>query len=63
MRKEELLMELCLEVADKGIHTERFTELWLESGITLEGLELEVVNRLIRRGESEHPEKTTRTYH
>lgn len=48
-RKEMLFRELCLEVVQGGIHTDRFTELWLETGVRLEGSEIEVANWVLNR--------------
>jgi len=53
-RKEVLFRELCLEVIRGGIQTDRFTELWLETGVRLEGFELELANRFLS-----HQEGTT----
>lgn len=50
-RKEHLFRELCLEVIQGGIHTDRFTELWLETGVRLEGFELELANRFLSHQE------------
>ena len=48
-RQEVLFRKLCLEVVHGGIDTERFTELWLETGVRLEGSEIEVANRILNR--------------
>lgn len=54
MTKEELLLrQLCLEVAFKGVHTDRFTELWLASGINLDSWEFEIANKLLVKSEEE----------
>lgn len=49
MTKELLLLELCKEVLDDGINTERFNRLWLETGVCLEGAELEIAGKLKQR--------------
>ncbi len=51
--KEELFKELCLEVAAKGIHTDRFTELWLATGINLDSWEFEIANKMLVNCEDE----------
>lgn len=50
MTKEELLlMALCREVLIRGIQTDRFTELWLASGVRLDGSELDIANDVVQR--------------
>lgn len=52
MTKEEyLIRELCRELAAKGVHTDRFTELWLESGVNLDSCEFEIANKILQRYE------------
>lgn len=51
MKKELLLIELCREVLDQGIHTERFDRLWMETGIRLESDELDIADKLRTRVE------------
>jgi len=66
MTKEEiLLMELCKELTLEGVHSDRFTELWLESGIPLEGPEFYLVNRLLQNREEPMGSRWSRqkTYH
>ena len=51
--KEELLRELCLEVVSKGVHTDRFTQLWLASGVNLDSWEFEIAQKIMVRCEDE----------
>lgn len=48
-REESLLRALCYEVVVKGVQTDRFTELWLASGVNLESSELNIANKLLQR--------------
>ena len=50
-KNELLLMQICEEVALERIHSDRFTQLWLETGVPLDGPEFEVANRLLRKRE------------
>ncbi len=52
-REESLLRALCHEVVEKGVQTDRFTELWLASGVNLESAELDIANRLLQRHSEE----------
>ncbi len=45
--KEELLIQLCLEMVKSDVASERFRELWIESGVALEGAEFEVANQIL----------------
>ena len=45
--RETILLELCLEVAKGDLASPRFHELWMESGINLEGDEFEIANRIL----------------
>jgi len=45
--KEEILLQLCVEMARGDVASERFRELWLESGVSLEGAEFEVANQIL----------------
>ncbi len=47
MREGELLIQLCLEMAKGDVASERFRELWIESGVALEGTEFEVANQIL----------------
>jgi hypothetical protein len=49
--REGLLMELCLEVAKGDLASERFRDLWIESGINLDGEEFEIANRILVRAQ------------
>ena len=50
MRKQDLILkELCLELAEKGVQTDRFTQLWIESGVLLDGEEFEIANRILKQ--------------
>ena len=52
MSKEELLLRrLCVEITEKGVQTERFTELWLATGVNLDSCELEIANRILQRAD------------
>lgn len=57
MTKEELLlMALCREVLVRGIQTDRFTELWLASGVRLDGSELDIAHHVIQCSQKIGPE-------
>lgn len=45
--REELFMQLCLEMAKGDVASQRFRELWIESGVSLEGAEFDVANQLL----------------
>jgi hypothetical protein len=63
--REGILMELCLEVVKGDIASNRFRELWIESGVPLEGDEFEVANRILVRAHemgSEIPWKSYRLH-
>lgn len=45
--REGILLELCLEVAKGDLASPRFRELWIESGVNLEGEEFEIANRIL----------------
>ncbi len=45
--KEEILLQLCVEMVKGDVASERFRELWIESGVALEGAEFEVANQLL----------------
>lgn len=47
MREGELLIQLCLEMVKSDVASERFRELWLETGVALEGTEFEVANQIL----------------
>ena len=49
--REGVLKALCLEVAKGDLAGERFQELWIESGVPLDGEEFEIMNRLIIKAE------------
>ena len=49
--REGVLKALCLEVAKGDFAGERFQELWIESGVPLDGEEFEIMNRLIVKAE------------
>lgn len=54
MKKEDfILRELCREVALKGIDSDRFTELWMQSGIELDSPEFDIANLILRKHEEE----------
>jgi hypothetical protein len=48
---DKVLKELCVEVASGDIGTERFNQLWIQSGIPLEGLEFEVANLILAKAQ------------
>lgn len=48
-REEVLLRELCREVVSQGVHSERFTELWLATGVNLDSCELDIANKILQR--------------
>ena len=45
--QEALLRQLCVEIALRGVHTDRFTELWLASGLKLEDEELAIAQKYL----------------
>ncbi|GEM_PF-3428452 len=45
--REELLLQLCFEMLKSDVASERFRDLWLESGVALEGAEFEVANQIL----------------
>ncbi len=47
MMREGILLQLCVEMAKGDVASERFRELWLESGVALEGSEFEVANQIL----------------
>jgi hypothetical protein len=47
IKEENLLIELCKEVITSGINTPRFNQLWIESGVKLTDIELEIANKLL----------------
>ncbi len=49
--REGVLKALCLEVAKGDLVGERFQELWIESGVPLEGDEFEIMNQLMVKAE------------
>lgn len=49
--REGVLKALCLEVAKGDLAGERFQELWIESGVPLDGEEFEIMNQLIIQSE------------
>lgn len=57
-REEFLLLELCKEVLDFGLHRERFTELWLESGLQLDEVEMDIAYKLWQRHEGQNKVRT-----
>lgn len=46
---DKVLKELCVEIASGDIGSERFNQLWIESGIPLEGSEFEVANLILNK--------------
>ena len=50
-REEILLRELCSEVVSQGVNSERFTELWLATGVNLDSCELDIANKILQRSE------------
>lgn len=50
-KEEQLLRLLCVEITEKGVQTERFTQLWLATGVNLDSCELEIANRILQRSE------------
>ena len=50
-REEILLRELCREVVSQGVNSERFTELWLATGVNLDSCELDIANKILQRSE------------
>ncbi|MBI4411055.1 MAG: hypothetical protein HY541_01055 [Deltaproteobacteria bacterium] len=58
-REEILLRELCREVVSEGINSERFTELWLATGVNLDSCELDIANKILKRSEEISGRATT----
>ena len=52
-REEILVRQLCAEVVLHGVHTDKFTELWLESGISLDTWDFEMANAVLKRHETQ----------
>lgn len=52
-REEILVRQLCAEVVLHGVHTDKFTELWLESGINLDTWDFEMANAVLKRNETQ----------
>ena len=48
---DKVLKELCVEIASGDIGSERFNQLWIESGIPLEGSEFEVANLILTKAQ------------
>ncbi len=48
---DKVLKELCVEIASGDIGSERFNQLWIESGIPLEGSEFEVANIILTKAQ------------
>ena len=52
MTKEEcLLRAICREIVLGGVQTDRFTQLWLASGVNLQSSELDIANKILQRGQ------------
>lgn len=50
MKREEILLrELCFEMAENGVDSDRFTRLWMESGISLDSLEFDIANKILMK--------------
>ncbi|MBI2339819.1 MAG: hypothetical protein HYU99_05585 [Deltaproteobacteria bacterium] len=64
-REEVLLRELCREVANVGVQSDRFTELWLATGVNLDSCELDIANKILQRSEeiSGHARVQLKTIH
>lgn len=60
-----ILRELCFELTEKGIQTDRFTELWIASGVQLDDHEFEMANRILQKLDEPtiHETIMKRTYH
>ena len=58
-REEILLRELCREVVSEGVNSERFTELWLATGVNLDSCELDIANKILKRSEEISGRATT----
>lgn len=46
------LRALCLEVADGDVDSEHFAWLLIETGVSIDGPEWDLANRLLKRGET-----------
>lgn len=53
---DKVLKELCVEIASGDIGSERFNQLWIESGIPLEGSEFEVANLILTKAQESNCE-------
>ncbi len=53
---DKVLKELCVEIASGDIGSERFNQLWIESGIPLEGSEFEVANIILTKAQESNCE-------
>lgn len=63
--RQGILLELCLEVIKGDIASDRFKELWIESGVPLEGEEFEVANQILMKAQERGTEisKKVRSVH
>lgn len=59
----KVFKELCVEIASGDIGSERFSRLWIESGIPLEGQEFDIANQLLARNPDAFEDKKDPTWH
>ena len=58
---DPFLKELCLEILNENVNSERFAWLLIETGIKVESFEWDVINKLLNEGdELKASEKTYR---
>lgn len=55
---DRVFRDLCVEIASGDIGSERFNQLWIESGIPLEGWEFEVANLILAKAQETLQEET-----
>lgn len=48
---DSYLKELCLEVLNQDLSSEKFASLLVETGIRLESLEWDIANKILERGD------------
>ena len=45
------LKELCIEIVDGDIESDRFTELLIETGVDIESFEWDIIGKLLGQGD------------
>lgn len=57
------LKELCKEILNQDINSEKFTSLLIETGVRLESLEWDIANKILGKGDeiNAHMKKSERS--